>query len=62
MSVRRLDADAGSMLMLNDEVAFFVFAGPSANAVCAVARSAAIPFRRIVESVRVADATGKDGR
>jgi hypothetical protein len=42
------------MLMSEDEVVFFVFSGPSADAVRALAASAAIPFERIVESVRVA--------
>ena len=47
----------GSMLMPEDEVVFFVFSGPSAEAVQAVAASAEIPFERIVESVRVAGST-----
>jgi hypothetical protein len=47
----------GSMLMPEDEVVFFLFSGPSADAVHAVAARAAIPFERIVESVRVAGPT-----
>ena len=42
----------GTVLMPNDEVVFFVFSGPSANAVRVVAANAAIPFERIVASVR----------
>ena len=42
----------GTVLMPRDEVVFFVFTGPSASAVRAVATSAAIPFERIVASVR----------
>jgi hypothetical protein len=47
----------GSMLMPEDEVVFFLFSGPSADAVEALAASAEIPFERIVESVRVAGST-----
>lgn len=43
----------GSMLLPKDDVVFFVFAGPSAEAVRTVAERAEIPFERIVESVRV---------
>jgi hypothetical protein len=42
----------GTVLMLRDEVVFFVFTGPSANAVRAAATTAEIPFERIVASVR----------
>jgi len=42
----------GSILMPRDEVVFFVFRGPSANAVHAVATRAEIPFERIVPSIR----------
>ena len=52
----------GSMLMPADEVVFFVFGGPSADAVRAVAERAAIPFERIVESVRGAGLTEKGER
>jgi len=51
----------GSMLMPDDEVVFFVFGGPSATAVQAVAATAEIPFERIVESVRVAGPTEREG-
>lgn len=47
----------GTMLMPEDEVVFFLFSGPSADAVEALAASAEIPFERIVESVRVAGST-----
>jgi len=50
----------GSMLMPEDEVVFFVFRGPSADAVEALAASAEIPFERIVESVRLAAPTGSE--
>jgi hypothetical protein len=50
----------GSMLMPDDEVVFFVFTGSSAAAVEALAERAAIPFERIVESVRVAGPTEGD--
>jgi hypothetical protein len=46
--VRYLD----SILMPRDEVVFFVFSGPSAKAVRAVATGAEVPFERIVTSVR----------
>ncbi len=52
----------GSMLMPKDEVVFFVFEGPSAEAVRAVAGRAEIPFERIVESVRVTGMTEKGER
>lgn len=52
----------GSMLMPKDEVVFFVFQGPSADAVRTVAEQAGIPFARIVESVRVACLTEKGER
>jgi Nickel responsive protein SCO4226-like len=42
----------GSILMPRDEVVFFVFSGPSAKAVHAVATRAEIPFERIVPSIR----------
>ena len=42
----------GSILMPRDEVVFFVFSGPSAKAVHAVATGAEIPFERIVPSIR----------
>jgi Protein of unknown function (DUF4242) len=42
----------GSILMPGDEVVFFVFTGPSAKAVRAVATGAEIPFERIVPSIR----------
>jgi hypothetical protein len=42
----------GSILMPGDEVVFFVFTGPSARAVQAVATGAEIPFERIVPSIR----------
>jgi hypothetical protein len=42
----------GSILMPSDEVVFFVFSGPSAKAVRAVATGAEVPFERIVTSVR----------
>lgn len=48
---------SGSLLMPEDEVVFFAFEGPSANAVQTVARHARIPFERIVESVRTAGTT-----
>lgn len=51
----------GSMLMPEDEVVFFLFSGPSANAVQALAASAEIPFERIVESVRVAGPKEREG-
>lgn len=51
----------GSMLMPKDEVVFFVFSGSSADAVEALAARAAIPFERIVESVRVAGPTEREG-
>ena len=51
----------GLMLMPEDEVVFFVFSGPSADAVRALAASAAIPFERIVESVRVAGPNEREG-
>ena len=50
----------GSMLMPEDEVVFFLFSGPSADAVEALAASAEIPFERIVESVRVAGPTERE--
>ena len=50
----------GSMLMPKDEVVFFVFEGPSAEAVRAVAERAEIPFERIVESVRLAARTERE--
>ena len=52
----------GSMLMPGDEVVFFVFGGPSADAVRVVAERASIPFERIVESVRDAGLTKKGER
>ena len=48
---------AGSILMPEDEVVFFVFTGPSADAVRNVAARVGIPFERIVGSVRVAATT-----
>jgi hypothetical protein len=52
---------SGSLLMPEDEVVFFAFGGPSARAVREVAVHAAIPFERIVESVRTAGTTeGKE--
>lgn len=42
----------GSMLLPEDEVVFVVFGGPSPDAVRRVATRAAIPFERIVTSVR----------
>jgi len=48
----------GSVLLPSDEVVFFVFSGPSAEAVQAVAASAGIPFERIVASVRVSEMNG----
>ena len=51
----------GSMLMPEDEVVFFLFSGPSADAVQALAVTAEIPFERIVESVRVAGPTEREG-
>ena len=51
----------GSMLMPEDEVVFVLFSGPSATAVQALAVSAEIPFERIVESVRVAGPTEREG-
>jgi hypothetical protein len=50
----------GSMLMREDEVVFFLFSEPSAEAVEALAASAEIPFERIVESVRVAGPTERE--
>jgi len=47
----------GTILMPGDEVVFFVFSGPSAKAVRAVAASAEIPFERIVASVRTPNVT-----
>jgi hypothetical protein len=47
----------GSMLMPEDEVVFFVFHGPSAEAVRAVAERAELPFERIVESIGAAALT-----
>ncbi|MDP9259014.1 MAG: DUF4242 domain-containing protein [Actinomycetota bacterium] len=43
----------GALLLPTDEVVFCFFDGPSAEAVEAVARSAKIPFERILPSVRV---------
>jgi hypothetical protein len=45
----------GSMLVPDDEVVFFFFAGPSPAAIERVARRAQIPFQRVLESVRVSD-------
>jgi hypothetical protein len=45
----------GSMLVPQDEVVFCFFAGPSSDAVAAVARRAEIPFERVLESIRVSD-------
>ena len=50
----------GSMLMPVDEVVFFAFAGSSVQAVRRVAKSAGIPFERIVESVRLAGTTERN--
>lgn len=50
---------AGSMLMPEDEVVFFLFGGSSSDAVQKVAVEAGIPFERIVESVRVAAGTSE---
>lgn len=52
----------GFTLMPGDEVVFFAFGGPSPEAVRTVARSAGIPFERIVESVHVAGPTEKGER
>lgn len=43
----------GAMLVAEDDVAFFFFSGASALAVETVARSAGIPFERVVESTRI---------
>ena len=43
----------GSLLLPGDEVLFCFFEGPSATAVEAVAKRAAIPFSRILESISV---------
>jgi hypothetical protein len=45
----------GSMLVPQDEVVFCFFAGPSSDAVAAVARRADIPFERVLRSVRVSE-------
>jgi hypothetical protein len=50
----------GSILMPSDEVVFFVFSGPSANAVRAVATRAEIPFERIVPSLRTSHPTDRE--
>ena len=50
----------GSILMPGDEVAFFVFSGPSAKAVRAVATGAEIPFERIVPSIRRPNPTTRE--
>ena len=47
----------GALLLPTDEVVFCFFDGPSAEAVEAVARSAKIPFERILPSVRVPSVT-----
>jgi len=47
----------GTILMPDDEVVFFVFNGPSARAVRAVAARAEIPFERIVPSLRTSNPT-----
>jgi hypothetical protein len=49
----------GTVLMPNDEVVFFVFTGPSASAVRAVAMGAEIPFERIVPSLRTSNPTDR---
>lgn len=43
---------AGSILMPEDEVVFFVFGSSSPDAVAKAAAAAGIPFERIVEAVR----------
>jgi hypothetical protein len=43
----------GSLFMPSDEVVFYLFEGPSADAVEAVARAAGVPFERVVPSVLV---------
>ena len=56
LSARRTSGTAevvryiGSMLMPDDEVVFCFFEGPSADAVAGAARSARIPYARIVVS------------
>ena len=43
----------GAMLVAEDDVAFFFFAGDSALSVETVARGAGIPFERVVASTRI---------
>lgn len=50
----------GSILMPSDEVVFFVFSGPSAEAVEGVAAATGIPFERIVTSVRTSDTSERE--
>ena len=45
----------GSLLMRDDDVVFFFFAGPSTKAIETVARRAELPFERIVSSIRVSN-------
>lgn len=52
----------GSMLMPEDEVVFFVFSGPSPEAVQTVAATAEIPFERIIEFVRATGSTESEER
>jgi hypothetical protein len=50
----------GSILMPSDEVVFFVFSGPSTEAVEVVAAATGIPFERIVTSVRTSDTSERE--
>jgi hypothetical protein len=43
----------GSILMRDDDVVFFFFAGPSSQSIETVARRAELPFERVMRSIRV---------